>query len=76
MVPVAGIAFIEPRTTGAAKPQSSSGLVLEAWAQGYLVGSLVIIAAVTVSNMRKGVLLHKLILLEVCSLLYSRARVP
>jgi len=65
MVPVAGITTIKPRTTGATKPQSSNGLVLEAWAQGYLVGSLVIMAAITVANMRKGVLLHKLILLEV-----------
>lgn len=41
-----------------------SALVLEAWAQGLMVGSLVIMACVTVANMRKGVLLHKLILLE------------
>jgi hypothetical protein len=66
MVPVAGIAAVKSRTTGAAKPQSSNGLVLEAWAQGYLVGSLIIMAAITVANMRKSVLLHKLILLEVC----------
>jgi hypothetical protein len=39
--------------------------VLEAWAQGYMVGSLVVLAAVTIANMRKGVILHKLILLEV-----------
>ena len=64
MVTLVERAVVEPRTTGAAKPQSSNGLVLEAWAQGYLVGSLVILAAVTISNMRRGVLLHKLILLE------------
>lgn len=39
-------------------------LALEGWAQGYLVGSIVIMAAITVANMRRGVLLHKLILLE------------
>lgn len=53
-------------TAGAQKPRSPNGLVLEAWAQGFLVGSLVIMSAITIANMRKGVLLHKLILLEVC----------
>lgn len=47
------------------KPTSPNALVLEAWAQGYLVGSLIIMAAITIANMRRGVLLHKLILLEV-----------
>lgn len=47
------------------KPTNPDGLVLEAWAQGYMVGSLIIMAAITVANMRKGVLLHKLILIEV-----------
>lgn len=54
------------------KPTSSDGLVLEAWAQGYLVGSLIIMAAITVANMRRKVLLHKLILLEVrCTVILS-----
>jgi len=47
-----------------AKPADSTGAILEAWAQGYMVGSLVIMACVTFANMRKHVLLHKLILLE------------
>lgn len=47
------------------KPSRPDSLVLEAWAQGYMVGSLVILAAVTIANMRKGVILHKLILIEV-----------
>ena len=34
-------------------------LILEAWAQGYLVGSLIIMAFITLANMRRGVLLHK-----------------
>lgn len=42
-----------------------AALVLEAWSQGLMTGSLVIMAAVTLANMRRGVLLHKLILLEV-----------
>ena len=42
-----------------AKPTDPNGLVLEAWAQGYMVGSLIIMACITVANMRKGVMLHK-----------------
>lgn len=46
------------------KPTNPEELVLEAWAQGLLVGSLVILSFITLANMRRGVLLHKLILLE------------
>ena len=53
------------RRDGVEKPTRPSSLVLEAWAQGYMVGSLIIMAAITVANMKKGVLLHRLILLEV-----------
>jgi len=42
-----------------------AALILEAWSQGFMSGSIVIMAAVTYANMRPGVLLHKLILLEV-----------
>jgi hypothetical protein len=41
------------------KPTDPEELVLEAWAQGYLVGSLIIMAFITLANMRRGVLLHK-----------------
>ena len=44
---------------------TDDALVLEAWGQGCMFGALMIMACVTVANMRKGVLLHKLILLEV-----------
>lgn len=50
------------------KPSNADGLVLEAWAQGYMVGSIIIMLCITISNYRRGVLLHKLILLEVGSL--------
>jgi hypothetical protein len=40
-------------------PTNPSELVLEAWAMGYLVGSLVIMGFITLANMRRGVLLHK-----------------
>jgi hypothetical protein len=33
-----------------------------------MIGSLIIMSCITLANMRKGVLLHKLILLEVCAL--------
>lgn len=41
------------------KPTDPGELVLEAWAMGYLVGSLVIMGFITLANMRRGVLLHK-----------------
>lgn len=47
------------------RPQDPDGLILEGWAQGFMVGSLVIMAAITVANMRRHLLLHKLILAEV-----------
>jgi hypothetical protein len=47
------------------KPTDPDGLVLSAWAQGFMSGAIVIMACITIANMRKGVLLHKLILLEV-----------
>lgn len=44
------------------------GGFLEAWAQGYNVGSLIILILIVFCNYRAGNLLHKLILLEVCTL--------
>jgi hypothetical protein len=41
------------------KPTDPNELILEAWAQGLLVGSLVILSFITLANMRRGVLLHK-----------------
>ncbi|KAK6384368.1 uncharacterized protein PV06_10986 [Exophiala oligosperma] len=46
------------------KPTDPHGLVLEAWAEGFMIGSLIIMSCITLANMRRGVLLHKLILLE------------
>ena len=42
------------------------GLVVEAWGEGFNVGALVILMLIVVCNLRRRVLLHKLILLEVC----------
>jgi hypothetical protein len=44
---------------------STEGGFLEAWAQGYNVGSLVILILIVICNYRPGIWLHKLILLEV-----------
>lgn len=44
---------------------SDEDFILESWSQGFLVGSLLIMAAITIANMRRKVLLHKLILIEV-----------
>jgi hypothetical protein len=41
------------------KPTDPNGLIVEAWSQGYLVGSLIIMGFITMANMRRGVLLHK-----------------
>jgi hypothetical protein len=47
------------------RPRDPDILVMEAWGQGFLVGSLVVMIAITAANMKKGVLLHKLIVAEV-----------
>lgn len=47
------------------RPTEPGGLVLEAWGQGIMVGSLVVMGAIIVVNMKSHVLLHKLILAEV-----------
>lgn len=56
------------------RPTEPEALVLEAWGQGMMVGALVVMAALTIANMRKGVLLHKLILAEVSFAAFSSAR--
>lgn len=61
--------FLATRDIG--RPVDPNGLVLEAWAQGLMLGSLVIMAAITIANMRRKVLLHKLILFEVGLFLFS-----
>lgn len=54
-------------TLDVGKPSDPEGLTIEAWAQGYMVGSLIIMTCVAVANMRRHVLLHKLIVIEVRS---------
>lgn len=59
-----GMQALSRRMTEVTKPTDPDGLILEAWAQGYMVGSIVIMIFITLCNIRRGVLLHKLILLE------------
>jgi hypothetical protein len=49
------------------KPTRANELILEAWGQGFMVGALIIMMCITLANMRRGVLLHKLIFIEVRS---------
>ncbi|KAF7179026.1 hypothetical protein CNMCM7691_007796 [Aspergillus felis] len=46
------------------RPTNPDGLVLEAWGQGLMLGCLLVMASVTFVNMKKHILLHKLILIE------------
>jgi hypothetical protein len=62
MAPSSGL---ETRAILPNKPTDTNGLILSAWAQGFMSGAIVIMACITVANMRRGVLLHKLILIEV-----------
>ena len=64
---ISSLPTLDRRMTRVTKPTDPDGLVLEAWAQGYMVGSIIIMICITLSNIRRGVLLHKLILLEVSS---------
>ena len=43
---------------------TAEDLVIESWSEGFMVGALVIMACTTIANIRRKVLLHKLILLE------------
>lgn len=46
------------------KHASAEDLILESWSQGFVVGSLMLMACITFANMRRGILLHKLIIAE------------
>ena len=54
-----------PANTPTKASQSVDDAILEAWGQGFNVGSLVILILLVLCNYRRHVLLHKLILLEV-----------
>jgi len=39
--------------------------IVESWGEGFMFGALLVMSVITVANMRRGVILHKLILCEV-----------
>jgi hypothetical protein len=44
---------------------NTEAYILEGWGEGFMLGALLMMVIITVANMRRGVLLHKVILLEV-----------
>lgn len=52
------------------KPTSPVALTVEAWSEGFTIGAILLMLAITVANMRKGVPLHKVIFIEVRRLPY------
>ncbi len=42
-------------------------IITESCGEGFMFGALLIMSLITIVNMRRGVLLHKLVFLEVCS---------
>lgn len=62
------------------KPVSKNNLdpdfvILEAWAQGFTVGSLVLLMLLVLCNYRRRAILHTLILLEVWRVVHSYSNV-
>ena len=51
--------------TGDKKPTNPLALTLESWSQGFMVGAILIMISIALANTRKGVALHKLIVIEV-----------
>ncbi|KAH8687343.1 hypothetical protein BGZ60DRAFT_362968 [Tricladium varicosporioides] len=43
---------------------NANSYILEGWGEGFMFGTLLIMVIITVVNMRRGILLHKVILLE------------
>jgi F420-0:gamma-glutamyl ligase-like protein len=58
------------------KDNTVEAYIVEAWGQGFMLGALLIMSSITIVNMRRKVLLHKLILLEVFPLLFPHRRLP
>lgn len=67
-LPHPGINVLRPRHHGEfgdwRNTTDKEALIVEGWGEGFMVGALLIMALITIASMRKGVLLHKLILLE------------
>jgi hypothetical protein len=44
---------------------NTESYILEGWGEGFMFGALLMMVIITVANMRRGIFLHKVILLEV-----------
>jgi hypothetical protein len=44
---------------------NTESYIVEGWGEGFMFGALLMMVIITVVNMRRGILLHKVILLEV-----------
>lgn len=67
MAPLNGITLVPRASTSNATKAAldQSDQILEAWGEGFNLGALIILILLLFCNYRVGVLLHKLILLEV-----------
>lgn len=65
MAPVPGLMSTRAAGDPLAENLTRSQVIGESWAQGFNIGSVVILLLFVLCNYRKGVVLHKLILLEV-----------
>ncbi|MCJ1465986.1 hypothetical protein MMC07_004605 [Pseudocyphellaria aurata] len=64
MGPINDRSLVSRNGTGNKALMSSSDQIVEAWGQGFNIGALIILILLVFCNYRAGVLLHKLILLE------------
>jgi hypothetical protein len=44
---------------------NTESYIVEGWGEGFMFGALLMMVIITIANMRKDILLHKVILLEV-----------
>lgn len=52
---------------------NTESYILEGWGEGFMFGALLMMVIITVANMRRGIFLHKVILLEVSGQLKREA---
>jgi hypothetical protein len=51
---------------------NTESFIVEGWGEGFMFGALLMMVIITIANMRRGILLHKVILLEVSDGLAER----
>ena len=55
---------------------NTESYIVEGWGEGFMFGALLMMVIITVVNMRRGILLHKVILLEVSGKFAGRRLLP